>query len=111
MPDEELTESEQEIIADESTTEPIESTQTPNMFDKVGVLNIFIALSIGFILIFTAAAGVITNNLSKSFEDLEEQMLSWVPHAGDSPDRVDALVWGITDLLIDNKPKLSIFSL
>ena len=74
MPDEELTESEQEIIADESTTEPIESTQTPNMFDKVGVLNIFIALSIGFILIFTAAAGVITNNLSKSFEDLEEQM-------------------------------------
>ena len=58
----------------ESSTETIESPQTGNIFEQVGVLNIFIALSIGFILIFTAAAGVITNNLSNSVEELEEQM-------------------------------------
>lgn len=29
---------------------------------------------------------------------LEEQMLSWIPGDGDSPDRVDALVWALTEL-------------
>lgn len=29
---------------------------------------------------------------------LEDQMTSWVPGEGDSPDRVDALVWGVTAL-------------
>lgn len=31
--------------------------------------------------------------------DLEDEMLTWVPGQGDSPNRVDALVWAITDLL------------
>ena len=31
---------------------------------------------------------------------LEDQMCRWIP-GGDSPDRVDALVWALTDLLID----------
>lgn len=31
---------------------------------------------------------------------LEDQMTSWVPGESDSPDRVDALVWAITDLMI-----------
>lgn len=34
-----------------------------------------------------------------SFDELEDQQIIWVPDAGeDSPDRVDALVWAITDL-------------
>jgi len=38
------------------------------------------------------------------FTDLEDQMCGWVPDSADSsPDRMDALVWGITDLLIDQE--------
>lgn len=33
------------------------------------------------------------------FVDLEDQMCEWEPSSGDSPDRIDALVWGITDLM------------
>lgn len=35
---------------------------------------------------------------NKEFEDLETQMCEWVPGKDDSPDRVDALVHGITEL-------------
>lgn len=31
---------------------------------------------------------------------LEDQMCTWDPNASESPDRVDALVWGFTDLLL-----------
>jgi len=34
------------------------------------------------------------------FTSLEEQMASWVPETGESPDRLDALVWAFTDLVI-----------
>lgn len=33
--------------------------------------------------------------------DLEDQLCSWVPDVGNSPDRLDALVWGLTDLMVD----------
>lgn len=34
-----------------------------------------------------------------AFDELEDQMITWVPDAGeDSPDRADALVWCITEL-------------
>ena len=33
--------------------------------------------------------------------DLEDQMCGWVPNEGASPDRVDALVWALTELMID----------
>jgi phage terminase large subunit-like protein len=34
-----------------------------------------------------------------AFDVLEDQMITWIPDAGeDSPDRADALVWGITEL-------------
>jgi len=34
---------------------------------------------------------------------LEEQMMSWDPaRDADSPDRVDALVWAITELMLSN---------
>ena len=36
------------------------------------------------------------------FPDLESQMCTWVPDAGmKSPDNLDALVWGATELVID----------
>lgn len=35
-------------------------------------------------------------------EDLEEQMCTWTPDA-ESPDRMDALVWGLTELMIGRK--------
>jgi len=38
------------------------------------------------------------------FGPLEDQMCSWIP--GDtSPDRMDALVWAFTDLMVDQLPK------
>ena len=35
-----------------------------------------------------------------TFEELEEQLCSWTPEERGSPDRLDALVWAITDLLV-----------
>lgn len=35
-----------------------------------------------------------------SLGTLEDQMCSWEPGVGDSPDRVDALVWALTDLMV-----------
>ena len=36
------------------------------------------------------------------FGDLEDQLCSWVPGESDSPDRLDAMVWGFTDLALAN---------
>ena len=35
------------------------------------------------------------------FPELEDQLCSWVPDVGSSPDRLDALVWALTDLVVD----------
>lgn len=35
-----------------------------------------------------------------TFPELEDQMTTWVPGDEDSPDRVDALVWGLTELMV-----------
>ena len=32
------------------------------------------------------------------FPELEDQLCTWVPGASDSPDRLDALVWALTEL-------------
>jgi phage terminase large subunit-like protein len=40
----------------------------------------------------------------RAFVDLEQQMTEWVPGMQDSPDRVDALVHGITSLNIGHGP-------
>lgn len=37
------------------------------------------------------------------FPDLEDQLCSWVPDVGTSPDRLDALVWAVTDLVVDKQ--------
>jgi phage terminase large subunit-like protein len=36
-----------------------------------------------------------------SFPDLEDQLCSWVPDVSGSPDRLDALVWALTELIVD----------
>lgn len=38
------------------------------------------------------------------FADLEDECCSWVPGDSDSPDRLDALVWAITDLMLAGGP-------
>jgi len=35
------------------------------------------------------------------FADLEDQLCSWVPDLSASPDRLDALVWALTELVVD----------
>ena len=40
-------------------------------------------------------------------EELEDQMLEWVPGVGESPDRVDALVWALTELLLGKETSIS----
>lgn len=37
-----------------------------------------------------------------TFEHLERQMTGWEPGVSDSPDRLDALVWAMTELLVGN---------
>lgn len=34
------------------------------------------------------------------FQELEDQMCNWVPDQGASPDRVDAAVWALTELMV-----------
>ena len=34
------------------------------------------------------------------FAELEEQLTSWTPESGSSPDRLDALVWALTDVML-----------
>lgn len=42
--------------------------------------------------------GRIFHRQAAGLEKLEEEMLTWVPGQGKSPNRVDALVWGFTEL-------------
>lgn len=40
----------------------------------------------------------------EAFPELEEQLTSWTPESGTSPDRLDALVWALTELMIGAPP-------
>ena len=40
-------------------------------------------------------------SLAGSFDELEEEMLSWRAEAAWSPNRMDAMVWGLTHLMVD----------
>lgn len=37
------------------------------------------------------------------FAHLEDQLCSWVPDLSNSPDRLDALVWALTELIVDGR--------
>lgn len=39
-----------------------------------------------------------------TFPKLEDELTSWVPGESDSPDRLDALVWAITELMVAKTP-------
>lgn len=39
------------------------------------------------------------------FADLESQMCEWTPESGTSPDRLDALVFALSDFMVTNAPK------
>lgn len=43
--------------------------------------------------------GRVFHRSGANLADLEDEMLTWVPGYGDSPNRVDALVWAVTHLL------------
>jgi phage terminase large subunit-like protein len=46
-----------------------------------------------------------------SFPELEDELTTWTPDSGDSPDRLDALVWGLTALkLIGDVPGPVLFT-
>lgn len=40
----------------------------------------------------------------ETFAELEEEMTTWTPESGQSPNRMDALVWAITDLMVGAPP-------
>lgn len=39
-----------------------------------------------------------------AFADLEDQLCGWTPDSGESPDRLDALVWALSTLMVTNEP-------
>jgi phage terminase large subunit-like protein len=49
------------------------------------------------------------HHVGRNFEQLELQQTTWVPGAGmKSPDRLDWLVWAVTDLALDPAPQTAI---
>jgi len=43
------------------------------------------------------------------FDELEDQLVTWTPESGESPDRLDALVWAFTELFLQEpEPKQGI---
>lgn len=42
------------------------------------------------------------------FPELEDQLTTWVPGEEDSPDRLDALVWGLTELFLEAQETVEI---
>jgi phage terminase large subunit-like protein len=42
-----------------------------------------------------------------AFEALEDQLCTWVPGKGTSPDRLDALVWGLTEVMLGKVRRFS----
>ena len=46
---------------------------------------------------------------AKPFDELEDQLTNWVPGEGESPDRLDAMVWALTELGIKRRYEPKIF--
>lgn len=44
------------------------------------------------------------------FPDLEDQLTSWTPNDGRSPDRLDALVWALTELMLQPEKRTLSFA-
>ena len=46
---------------------------------------------------------------AKPFDELEDQLCNWVPGEGESPDRLDAMVWALTELGVKRRYEPKIF--
>lgn len=47
------------------------------------------------------------HHVGNNFEELEAQQTTWIPESGESPDRMDGMVWAATRVLMQNsRPKL-----
>jgi predicted phage terminase large subunit-like protein len=44
-----------------------------------------------------------------AFPELEEQLTSWTPESGASPDRLDALVWALTYLMLGEHRQVYVY--
>lgn len=45
----------------------------------------------------------------EAFPDLEEQLTTWTPESGASPDRLDALVWALTELMLGRERQAYVY--
>jgi phage terminase large subunit-like protein len=43
------------------------------------------------------------------FPELEEQLTTWTPESGTSPDRLDALVWALTELMVGQPAEVAFY--
>ncbi|HYW25767.1 MAG TPA: phage terminase large subunit [Terriglobales bacterium] len=43
------------------------------------------------------------------FAELEEQLTTWTPESGTSPDRLDALVWSLTGLMVKDQRQVYVY--
>lgn len=43
-----------------------------------------------------------------AFAELEDELTQWTPESGDSPDRLDALVWAMTDLMLGGSNQVAV---
>jgi phage terminase large subunit-like protein len=43
------------------------------------------------------------------FMELEDQLTSWTPESGSSPDRLDALVWALTELMVKEQRSVYVY--
>ncbi len=48
------------------------------------------------------------HHVGANFELLEDQFCTWVPGEGPSPDRLDAAVWALTELMLESRPAQTI---
>jgi phage terminase large subunit-like protein len=39
-----------------------------------------------------------------SFPQLEDELCMWTPDSGESPNRLDARVWALTELVLEHRP-------
>lgn len=46
----------------------------------------------------------------EALDELEDQCVGWTPDSGDSPDRLDALVWALSDLLVAPPPDRTMYT-
>jgi phage terminase large subunit-like protein len=44
-----------------------------------------------------------------AFDELESELVTWTPESGTSPNRLDALVWAITDLLVREQRQVYVY--